>query len=134
DLIARDGTDALIVDYKTDRLADEDDPEALVARDYPIQRVLYALAALRAGAERVEVVHHFLARPDAPASAVFTSADLPELEARMREAAGGLLHGEFPVAATPHAGLCATCPGRGGLCSWPDELTGRPDPAAPQPG
>ncbi|MCU0312430.1 MAG: UvrD-helicase domain-containing protein [Solirubrobacteraceae bacterium] len=131
DLIARDGEDALVIDYKTDRLGPDEDPEELVRRDYPIQRALYALAALRAGARRAEVVHLFLARPQDPASAVFTAADLPQLEARLREAAGGLLHGVFPVAAEPHAGLCATCPGRGGLCSWPAERTGRPVPGQP---
>jgi hypothetical protein len=29
------------------------------------------------------------------------------------------------VAGVPHRGLCATCPGRAGLCSYPPELTDR---------
>ena len=36
---------------------------------YSTQRIVYALAALRAGAERVEVVHCYLERPDEPAVA-----------------------------------------------------------------
>ena len=68
-----DGT-ALVVDYKSDRLAPGADPEQLVARDYAVQRLLYALAVLREGALVVEVVHWFLERPDEPAVARYTLA------------------------------------------------------------
>ena len=119
----------LVVDHKTDRIADDTDLETLVARDYAIQRAVYALAALRAGAVRVEVAHVYLQTGGA-ASAVYTPADAEALEALVQAASGALLAGEFPVAAVPHAGLCATCPGRGGLCSVPAELTDRPYPAA----
>jgi hypothetical protein len=54
---------------------------------------------------------------------------MPALEAVLREAAAGPLAGEYRVAAEPHAALCASCPGRGGLCSWPLEMTDRPEPA-----
>jgi len=122
----------LVVDFKTDRLADpQTDVEALVARDYAIQRDLYALAALRAGAPRVEVVHLFLERPDDPASATFTAADEPALAGRVRALTDPLARGEFPLTPHPHAALCATCPARGGPCPYPEELTLRPDGHGP---
>jgi len=111
---------ALILDYKTDRL-DGADPETVVAAGYGVQRRLYALAALRAGAPHVEVAHLFLERPGEPAVARYAAADVARLEAELAAEAAGVLAGEFPVAAHPHRELCATCPGRGGLCSWPEE-------------
>jgi ATP-dependent exoDNAse (exonuclease V) beta subunit len=125
DVVARqaDGT-FLVVDYKTDRVGDAP-LEELADRSYAGQRRIYALAALREGAPAVEVAHLFLERPGEPVVARFTQADAGRLEAELRELAAGLLAGEYPVAATPHAGLCAGCPGRGGLCSWPTELTDR---------
>ncbi len=60
----------LVVDYKSDRL-DGADPAAIVARQYATQRLVYALAALHAGAEAVEIAHCFLERPDQPVSVTF---------------------------------------------------------------
>ena len=125
DLLARaDDERALIIDHKTDRVPPDADLEALVARDYAIQRAIYALAALRGGAPSVDVVHLYLELGEA-ATATFTAADVPALEARLREAAAPVLAGHHPVAAEPHIGLCRTCPGRHGLCSHPAELTDR---------
>jgi hypothetical protein len=122
-----DGT-WLIVDVKTDRLEDPSaDLEALVQRDYALQRELYALAALRAGAERVEVVHLYLERPDRPAVAHYTTSDAERLAARLQERTAPLSRGEYPLTAHPHAQLCATCPARGGLCPYPPERTLAPD-------
>ncbi|HSD77780.1 MAG TPA: PD-(D/E)XK nuclease family protein, partial [Solirubrobacteraceae bacterium] len=118
-----DGT-RLVVDYKTDRVGEED-LHALVARDYGLQRAAYALAALRDGAPAVEVVHLYLERPHEPVAARFAAPDALTLQAALREAASGALAGDYPVAAEPHAALCASCPGRGGLCSWPPEMTDR---------
>ena len=56
---------ALIVDYKSDRLEGAE-PHDVVERDYATQRVVYALAALRDGAPRVEVAYCFLERPAEP--------------------------------------------------------------------
>ncbi|MCW2992009.1 MAG: family ATPase [Solirubrobacterales bacterium] len=113
---------ALVVDYKTDRL-DGADPEAMVEKSYGVQRRLYALAALRAGAPHVEVAHLYLERPAHPAVARYEASEIPELEARLALEAGDVLSGRFAVAELPHRDLCATCPGRGGLCSWPEEVT-----------
>ncbi len=111
---------ALIVDYKTDHLG-EADPEAVVAAGYSIQRAIYALAALRSGAPHVEVVHLFLERPAEPAVVRHEQADADDLERLVLAHAAGLLAHRFEVTETPYRELCATCPGRGGLCSWPQE-------------
>ena len=118
DAMVREDRSALVVDYKSDRLAG-DDPAERVERSYGIQRLIYALAALRAGREAVEVVHCFLERPDDPVTASFDAADVPALEKRLRDLAAGALTGDFAVSAIPHRELCAGCPGRGTLCSWP---------------
>jgi hypothetical protein len=95
----------------------------VVEHGYSVQRRLYALAALRAGAPRVEVAHLFLERPDRPAVARYDAGDAVTIEAEIAAQAAGVLSGRFEVAAQPHRELCATCPGRGGLCSWPEEVT-----------
>jgi len=115
---------ALIVDYKSDRVGDADLDE-LVEAGYGVQRRIYALAALRAGAPAVEVAHLFLERPAEPAVVRYEQADAETLDAELRASAAPLLAGAYPVAEVPHRGLCATCPGRAGLCSYPPELTDR---------
>ena len=88
---------ALIVDYKSDRVGDAD-LEAIVEAGYGVQRRIYALAALRAGAPAVEVAHLFLERPAEPAVARYEQADAAALDAELRVAAAPLLAGEYPVA------------------------------------
>ena len=61
-------------------------PEDLVARDYALQRLLYALAVLREGALAVEVVHWFLERPHEPALARYTLAERAALEEQLARA------------------------------------------------
>jgi ATP-dependent exoDNAse (exonuclease V) beta subunit len=118
----------LIVDYKTDRL-DGTELGALVARDYAAQQLIYALAALRAGAVEVEVAHVFLAAPDQPVSAIFTREQMAALEGRLAEMTEGLLGSPaFPVTDSPHRDICHGCPAEGGLCSWPLEMTRRSSP------
>jgi hypothetical protein len=115
---------ALIVDYKSDRVGDAD-LDALVEAGYGTQRRIYALAALRSGAPAVEVAHLFLERPAEPAVVRYEQVDAEALDAELRLSAAPLLAGEYPVAEVPHRGLCATCPGRAGLCSYPPALTDR---------
>jgi ATP-dependent helicase/nuclease subunit A len=115
---------ALIVDYKSDHVGDAD-LDALVEGTYGTQRRIYALAALRSGAPHVEVAHVFLERPGEPAVARYSSADADALDTELRAHASPLLAGEYPVAELPHRGLCATCPGRAGMCSYSPELTDR---------
>src|SRR5205085_5451044 len=85
DVLWRDGAKALVLDYKTNSLA-EGTPEEIVEADYRLQRLVYALACFRAGAEEVEVVYHFLERPDAVVAATFERREVPLLESELSEA------------------------------------------------
>jgi ATP-dependent helicase/nuclease subunit A len=122
DVLADEGARTLVVDWKSDALGDAD-PEALVRSDYSTQRIIYALAALRAGAEVVEVAHCFLERPDEPAVALYEAADGELLERELLTLAQGVVEGRFEPSAEPHFSLCADCPGRAALCVHEPELT-----------
>jgi ATP-dependent helicase/nuclease subunit A len=111
----RDGR-ALVVDYKTNALG-EALPDEIVEQDYRLQRLVYALACFRAGADEVDVVYHFLERPDAPVEAVFTRADEPQLEADLSAAIARIQAGEFPP--TPSDFACAGCPALDLVCAGP---------------
>jgi hypothetical protein len=113
---------AVVVDYKTDVLAGRD-PVAATEEKYSAQRLVYALAALRAGAPRVEVVHLFLERPDAPATASFDAADVARLEHELIELAQGVVGRRFEPADDPHRELCQGCPGQPALCTWGPDRT-----------
>jgi hypothetical protein len=126
----RDGL--LIVDYKTDPLHGES-PAALVERDYTTQRLVYALAGLRSGAERVEVAYSLLEAPDEPVATTFTPGDRERLERELTDLAAGVLGGRFEPTAVPHRELCWTCPGRPALCSWDQGMTLRDPPATSPP-
>ncbi|MGN6372564.1 MAG: UvrD-helicase domain-containing protein [Solirubrobacteraceae bacterium] len=116
---------ALIVDYKSDRLHADENLETVVQSEYGLQRLLYAFAALEAGAERVQVAHWFLERPEEPVLASFAAEHQPALRAQLLERMRGLREQGFSVAQVPHRGICATCPGRGTLCLWGDTHTSR---------
>jgi ATP-dependent exoDNAse (exonuclease V) beta subunit len=128
DVHATEPDRVLIVDYKSDRLGDRD-PDELVSGDYATLRLVYALAALRSGAERVEVAYVLLERPDDPVTAVYERSDVPPLEDRLRELAAGVTEGRFAPTDRPWRGLCGDCPGQPGLCSWEPERTLAPEPA-----
>ncbi|MFI4991581.1 MAG: UvrD-helicase domain-containing protein [Solirubrobacterales bacterium] len=128
DLLASeaDGS-SLIVDYKSDRVAAAVDLEQLVEREYGVQRLLYALAVLRDGAPAVEIVHWFLERGEWVV-ARFEAGDRLVLEQRLSRRIARTREHPFAVSAAPHRGLCLTCPGRAGLCSWSDAETLREHP------
>ena len=73
---------ALVVDYKTNVLEDAS-PAEVVEREYRIQRLVYALAILRAGASEVEVVYQFLERPSDLVTDCYKAEDVPASEARV---------------------------------------------------
>jgi ATP-dependent helicase/nuclease subunit A len=124
DLLAQEDDGGLVVlDYKSDRVGATVDLEALVEREYGIQRLLYALAVLRDGAIKVDVVHWFLERPEEAVVASFRAGEREALERRLSEHLTRARRRGFAVSASPHRGLCLTCPGRGGLCSWSDRET-----------
>jgi ATP-dependent helicase/nuclease subunit A len=107
---------ALVVDYKTNTL-EEGAPEEIVEHDYRLQRLVYALACFRAGANEVEVVYHFLERADAVVSTTFRREQLPELEAELSAAIARINAGEF--APTPDEFICAGCPVLDVVCAGP---------------
>jgi ATP-dependent helicase/nuclease subunit A len=124
DVHADEGAQTLVVDWKSDALG-ELEPEVLTAQSYSTQRLVYALAALKAGAERVEVVHCYLERPDEPAVAQYEASDLEHLEQQLLALARGVVEGRFEPSPEPHFALCADCPGRAALCVHPEALTTR---------
>jgi ATP-dependent exoDNAse (exonuclease V) beta subunit len=128
DLLAleADGT-SLVVDYKSDRVEAAVDLEQLVEREYGVQRLLYALAVLRDGAPAVEIVHWFLERGEWVV-ARFPAADRLVLEEQLSQRIALTREQPFAVSAHPHRGLCLTCPGRAGLCSWSESETLREHP------
>ena len=123
DVLHRDGTRALVLDYKTNSLA-EGTPDEIVEADYRLQRLVYALACFRAGAEEVEIVYHFLERPDAVVSRTFVRAEVPELEVELSEAIGRIRQGEFVP--TPSEFNCAGCPALDVVCAGPRLRGGGP--------
>ena len=124
DLLAHEADGSfLVVDYKSDRVGQELELSALVDSDYGVQRLLYGLAVLRAGAPSVEVVHWFLERPHEWVAIRYTAPERPALEQGLTARIARSGEAGFRVSATPHRGLCETCPGRAGLCSWGDAET-----------
>ena len=116
DVLQRDGLRWLVVDYKTNSLA-EGAPEEIIEHDYRLQRLVYALACLRAGADQVEVVYHFLERPDAVVSRTFSREELPQLEAELSAAIAAIHEGAFRP--TPSEFVCADCPALDVVCAGP---------------
>jgi ATP-dependent exoDNAse (exonuclease V) beta subunit len=123
DLLAVEADGAcLVLDYKSDRVAHDVDLEALVEREYAIQRLLYALVILRDGAPAIEIVHWFLER-DESVVARYTAGERLVLEQQLSERIARARVEPFAVSPLPHRGLCLTCPGRAGLCSWGEAET-----------
>ena len=118
---------ALVVDYKTNALGDAS-PAEIVEQDYRLQRLVYALACFRAGADEVEIVYHFLERPDAPVEAIFSTADVTELEAELSTAIARIQAGEFPP--TPSDFACAGCPALDLVCAGPRLRSRQPEAVA----
>ena len=116
DVLWRDSARALVVDYKSNVL-DGADPHEVVASEYSLQRLVYALACLRDGAQEVEIAYQFLERPDDVVSATFTAADTPNLEAELTAAIARIRSGEFRP--TPSELACSDCPALDLVCAGP---------------
>ncbi len=116
DVVHRSDGRALVVDYKSNALGDES-PADVVEADYHLQRLVYALACLRAGAEEVEVVYQFLERPDEPVAARYGVVDVAPLEAELGEVVETIAAGAFRP--TPSERVCAGCPALGAVCAGP---------------
>jgi ATP-dependent helicase/nuclease subunit A len=107
---------ALVLDYKTNALGDAS-PDEIVEAHYRLQRLVYALACLRAGADEVEVVYQFLERPEAIVTATFVRAGLAALETELSRAIARIDEGEF--APTPAEFTCSGCPALDLVCAGP---------------
>ena len=116
DVLWREGSRALVVDYKTNSLA-EGTPDEIVESDYRLQRLVYALACFRAGADEVEVVYHFLERPDAVVSTTFERLELPALEEELSAAIRRIDAGDFTP--SPDEFTCNGCPALDVVCAGP---------------
>jgi hypothetical protein len=116
DVLWREGARALVLDYKTNSLA-EGAPDEIVEADYRLQRLVYALACFRAGADEVEIVYHFLERPDAVVSTTFERLELPVLEEELSAAIRRIDAGEFMP--TPSEFTCSGCPALDVVCAGP---------------
>ena len=127
DLPWREGTRALVLDYKTNSLA-EGTPEEIIETDYRLQRLVYALACFRAGAEEVDVVYHFLERTDAVVTTTFLRVELPALEAELSAAIAQINAGAFTP--NPSDFNCSGCPALDLVCAGPGLAGG----AWPPPG
>jgi ATP-dependent helicase/nuclease subunit A len=119
---------ALVLDYKTNIIG-ESSPEEIVEEGYRLQRLVYALACFRAGAEEVEVVYHFLERPDAVASTTFTLDQVEELEAELSAGIARIHAGEFRP--TPSEFACSSCPALDLVCAGPRLWDGGDPAGAP---
>ena len=117
DVLWREGARALVLDYKTNSLIAAT-PEEIVEADYRLQQLVYALACFRAGVEEVEVVYHFLERPDAVVSTTFDRGELPALEEELSAAIRRIDAGEFVP--TPSDFICSGCPALDLVCGGPN--------------
>jgi ATP-dependent helicase/nuclease subunit A len=107
---------ALVVDYKTNVLEDAT-PAEVVEREYGLQRLVYALACLKAGASEVEVTYQFLERPNDLVTQCYLVGDVPALEEELSRAIAAIQSGVFKP--TPSEYACATCPALDLVCAGP---------------
>jgi ATP-dependent helicase/nuclease subunit A len=126
DVLWRDGSRGLVLDYKTNAL-DGREPAEIVENEYRTQRDVYALACMRAGIDEVEVVYQFLEAPEAVVSASFGRGDIDALEAELRDAIARIRGGDFRPTPSPFA--CSGCPALDRVCAGPGLLDPEHGPA-----
>ncbi len=107
---------AFVADFKSNLLG-ELSPAEVVEAEYRLQRLVYAIACFRAGAEEVEVVYQFLERAEELVVASFGREQLPGLEAELSAAIAQIQAGEFPP--RPSEFACAGCPALDVVCAGP---------------
>jgi hypothetical protein len=120
DLYADTGDGPLVVDYKTDSLADAD-PDELVDR-YSVQRQIYALA-VAGGSAPVRMAFAFLDSGGYPVAASFDGESLERAREELERLVAGVGAGRYEVTGSPHWALCHDCPARPHLCSHDKEAT-----------
>ena len=118
DLIAWEGSSALVVDYKTGEPVSEEDSDRISA--YRLQASCYALAALKAGADRVEAVFAFVEHDERTVEFEFGPDAILPIEAAIERRLDAMSAGEYPHLATFDVAVCQRCPALGGLCPIDD--------------
>jgi ATP-dependent helicase/nuclease subunit A len=121
DVLWRSGSRALVLDYKTNAIEGHD-PAQVVEDEYRLQRTVYGLVCLLAGAEEAEVVYQFLERPEDVVSTVYRTDDRDALLAEVAAAVARV--GEGVYQASPSAFVCEGCPILGVACAGLDLLPG----------
>ena len=130
DLLAeeRDGG-ALVIDYKSDRVAPERRPRG---RWWSASTAFSACStrspSCARGRRGVEVVHWFLERPAGAGRARYSARAAASSSEPARERLERAPRAGFAVSPQPHRGLCLTCPGAPALCSWSEAETLRESP------
>jgi ATP-dependent helicase/nuclease subunit A len=119
DVLHLDKGRALVADFKSNLLGDHSPAEVFDA-EYRLQRLVYAIACFRAGADEVEVVYQFLERPDELVEAVFRRDELPALETELSAAIEQIQAGVFPP--RPSEFACSGCPALDVVCAGPGLL------------
>jgi hypothetical protein len=119
DVLWRSGPRALVLDYKTNAIVGHD-PAQVVEEEYRLQRAVYGLVCLLAGAEEAEVVYQFLERPEEVVSVVYRSSDRDALVGEVSAAIARVTEGRY--AASPSAFACQGCPILGVACAGLDLL------------
>jgi ATP-dependent exoDNAse (exonuclease V) beta subunit len=122
DLLAQTPDGPVVVDYKTDSLAEASAGE-LVER-YGVQRAIYALAAAGGRPDRVRTAYAFLDSGGQVAVRDFEADDLATASDELERLVTAVKQGRFEVTEEPHAALCWDCPARARLCAYPTERTG----------
>jgi len=100
-----------IVDYKTNTLRGRAPAE--VTAGYELQGAVYALAALRAGAESVRMNFLFLEQPDAPVTLSFDRSDEFRLQSLLEWELDRMRNGDFtakPGEECPRCPVATLCP------------------------
>jgi ATP-dependent exoDNAse (exonuclease V) beta subunit len=116
DVLHRADSRALVVDFKTNALGDAS-PAEIVEQEYRMQRLVYALACLRAGAEEVEVVYQFLERPDELVTTTFVREEAGRFEEELAATIALIDEGRFVP--TPSELACTGCPALDVICAGP---------------
>jgi len=114
DVLWRSGPQALVLDFKTNALEGRG-PASIVAEEYRLQQLVYALACFRAGADTVEVVYQFLERPDEVVAETFSREDVEGLEAELGAVIARIREGEFRP--SPSVFACSGCPALDRVCA-----------------
>jgi RecB family exonuclease len=119
DLLARDGTRALVVDYKTGEDAVGED----AFEKHRAQADRYALAVLSSGSRRVDVVFVGVETDDGgrprQVSFGYGSEDADRLRQETSDAARTLAAGPYEPLTAYSPGACDTCPAAGAVCPVP---------------